>query len=267
VLEETLELSRQTLAQVEKLRREGVVTVVDEQLARSRVSELEAALAGSRAAGEAARDLLSQLLGYPAGQPLQLTDSLAPPELPDSAPPTERADLLAMQAALDAREASVLRAKSQWIPSVAAFGNLRWHDDDLGVASGPSHWTMGLVVRWVPFRGLSDVGALRRAEAEREGARAELEIAGRRAGAEVRAASAEREAAVAALHAADAGLLQAAQAARAAASRYAEGAATITELLAVRAAESSQRLTRLHALFQARAATAALQLAQGETPQ
>lgn len=265
VLEETLEVSRQTLAQVEKLRREGVVTVVDEQLARSRVSDVEAALAANRAAGEAARDLLLQLLGYSAGQPLDLTDSLTLPE-PPSIAPAERADLLALRAALDAREANVLGARSQWIPSVAAFGNLRWHDDDLGVASGPSHWTMGLVVRWVPFRGLSDLGALRRAEAEREGARAELEIAGRRAGAEVRAASAEREAAVAALRAAEAGLLQASQAARAAGSRYAEGAATITELLAVRAAESSQRLARVQALFQARVATAALQLALGETP-
>ncbi|HEY9506232.1 MAG TPA: TolC family protein, partial [Gemmatimonadales bacterium] len=47
VLREALAVARETLVQVEKLRREGVVTVVDGQLARSRVSELEAALAAA----------------------------------------------------------------------------------------------------------------------------------------------------------------------------------------------------------------------------
>jgi outer membrane protein TolC len=107
---------------------------------------------------------------------------------------------------------------------------------------------------------------LRRAQAEREAARAELEAAERRARAETRAAEAEREAARAGFAAADAALAQASQAARAASSRYAEGAAIITELLAIRAAESSQRLARLQALYQARVADAALVLALGGTP-
>ena len=122
------------------------------------------------------------------------------------------------------------------------------------------------MVRWSPFRGLSDVGLLRRAEADREAARAELEAAERRARAEVRAAQAERDAARAGFAAAEAALVQAGQAARAAGVRYAEGAALITELLAVRAAESSQRLARLQALYQARIADAALVLALGGTP-
>jgi len=107
---------------------------------------------------------------------------------------------------------------------------------------------------------------VRRATADREAARAELEAAERRAAAEVRAAAAEREAAIAGYRAADVALTQAAQAARAATARYDAGAATISELLAVRAAESSQRLARLQALYQARVADAALVLAQGGAP-
>ena len=265
VLEESLEAARQTLAQVEKLRREGVVTVVDEQLARSRVSELEASLAASRAAAVAATDLLLHLIGREPGDAVELTDSLAATEAVP-ADTGERADLGALAAALEAQEANVLRARSQWLPAVGAYGNLAWHDDALGVASGPRHWTAGVLVRWSPCRGLGDVGMLRRAQAEREAARARLEAAERRARAEVRAATAERHAARAGLQAAEAALLQAAQAARAASARYAEGAALITELLAVRAAESSQRLARLQALYQARVADAALVLALGGTP-
>jgi outer membrane protein TolC len=266
VLEESLAAARGTLAQVEKLRREGVVTVVDEQLARSRASELEAALAGSRTARTGAADLLAELLGYQPGViEFELTDSLVRPE--EAAPaPADRADLAALRAAVGARDAGVLRARSQWLPSVAAFGNLSWHDRDIGLAGGPRHWTAGLMVRWVPFRGLAGVGALRRAQADREAARAHLEAAERRAAAEVRAAEAERAAAGTVFESASIALVQVSQAARAATSRYDAGAATISELLAVRAAESSQRLALLQALYQARVAGAALVLALGGTP-
>jgi outer membrane protein TolC len=265
VLKESLAVARETLAQVEKLRHEGVVTVVDEHLARSRLSELEAALAGADAARTASDDLLLTLLGRPPGLPLELTDSLAVVET-EQADSLERADLRALRAGLRAHDAEVRRARSQWLPSLGAFGQLRWHDDDIGLASGPRHWTAGLVLRWSPFRGLGDVGLLRRAKVDREAARAELEAAKRRATAEVRAARAERDAARAGFAAAEAALAQAGQASRAAAVRYAEGAALITELLAVRAAESSQRLARLQALYQARIADAALVLALGGTP-
>lgn len=265
VLEESLAAAQQTLVQVERLRREGVVTVVDEQLARSRVSELEAAQAAASAARSAAADNLLQLLGQAPGTPVDPTDSLTLPAkvAPDSG---ARADLAALREGVAAREAAVLRARSQWLPSLGAFGSLSWHDPSAGVANGPRHWTAGLMLRWMPFRGLADVGALRRASADREAARAELEAAERRAAAEVRAAAAEREAAIAGYRAADVALTQAAQAARAATARYDAGAATISELLAVRAAESSQRLARLQALYQARVADAALVLAQGGTP-
>jgi outer membrane protein TolC len=266
VLEESLAAARRTLSQVEKLRREGVVTVVDEQLARSRVSELESAVAAATAARTAAADHLVELLGFePGAVTLELTDSL--PQPAEASPITaERADIAALQASVRAQDAAVLRARSQWLPSVAAFGSLSWHDQDIGIAGGPRRWTAGLLIRWVPFRGLADVGALRRAEADRGAARARLEATERRAAAEVRGAMVERDAARTAFDAASAALVHASQAARAATARYNEGAATISELLAVRAAESSQRLALLQARYQARVADAALVLARGGTP-
>jgi len=123
------------------------------------------------------------------------------------------------------------------------------------------------VIRWTPFRGLADVGQLSRAKAERDAARERLGDLRRRADAETRLARAERAAALASVEAADAALAGAAQAARVAGVRYAEGVATITELLAVRAAESTQRLARLQALYQARVADAALLLSLGRLPQ
>ncbi len=120
VLEESLAVARETLAQVEKLRREGVVTVVDEQLARSRVSELEAALATASASRMASADLLLALLGREPGSELELTDSLALVE-PEPADSVERADLRALRAGLSARDAEVRRARSQWLPSLGGL--------------------------------------------------------------------------------------------------------------------------------------------------
>jgi len=268
VLQEALEVARRVLAQVQSLRRNGSVTVVDEQLARARVSEVESGLAAAEAGRVAARELLLGLLGEPAGRPLLLSDTLAAPE-----PGTEtlatarRDDVAALEAAVAAADANVARAKGSWVPTAGAFGMLDWHSGGAGIAQGPRHWTAGLVIRWTPFRGLADVGQLRRAEAEREAVRERLGDLRRRADAESRIARAERIAALTSVQAADAALAGAAQAARVAGVRYAEGVATIAELLAVRAAESAQRLARLDALYRARVADAALRLSLGRLPQ
>jgi outer membrane protein TolC len=268
VLEEALEVAGRVLTQVQSLRRNGTVTVVDEQLARARVSELESGLAGAEAGRVAAADLLLAVLGEPAGRPLVLSDALTPPAPgADTLAPAGRDDVAALEAAVAAAEANVARAKGSWIPSAGAFGTLDWHSGAAGAARGPRHWTAGLMIRWTPFRGLADLGQLRRAEAERDGARARLADLRRRAEAETRLARAERAAALTSVEAADAALAGAAQTARVAGVRYAEGVATISELLAVRAAESAQRLARLHALYQMRVADAALLLSLGRLPQ
>jgi len=267
VLQESLDAARETLRQVERLRAEGMVTVVDAQLAQSRVSELAASLAAAAAARTASADLLLELLGADPGQEVVLADSLVlPTRAAGDTAGGPRPDVAALREAVAAAAAAVGRARGQWLPSLGAFGELRWHDDAIGLGAGARRWTAGIVVRWTPFAGMRDVGALRRALAERDGAQAQLARAERHARAEVRASSAEWEAAVAGYHAAEAALMQSTLAARAAAARYDAGAAVISELLAIRAAESSQRLARLQALYQARVADAALALARGGMP-
>jgi outer membrane protein TolC len=267
VLGEALDVARRVEAQVDALRRSGTVTVVDGQLARARVAELTAAVANAEAGRLAAADLLLLLLGEPAGRAVVVTDTLAAPGAePDSAPRAERADLAAFTEALAAADAGVSAARASWAPNAGAFGTLEWHDGRFRPAAGPERWTLGLVIRWTPLKGLADIGRLRRAEAERDGLRARVADARRRADAEVRAARADRTAALQSLEAANRALEGSAEAARVAEVRYREGLSTLSELLAVRAAQSAQRLARLDALYQARVAGAALRMAEGRTP-
>ena len=264
VLDTALAAGRETLRQVRALRREGVVTGVDEQLALSRVSELEAARAMADAERIGALDRLLLTLGEAPGQPVELADPL---ELATAAPDSgQRTDLEALRSALRAEEANLKRVRAQRLPSAGAFGSMAFNDRTLGAVSGPAHWTAGLMVRWTPFNGFRDLAQADRAGAEVDRAAADLSAAERGVGAEVRAAAARLAAAQVALAATNRALDYAAEAARIAAARYAGGVATISELLAVRAGESAQRLTRLDALFQARIAQAQLAVARGGNP-
>jgi outer membrane protein TolC len=270
VMDSVLAAARRTLVQVRAFRREGVVTAVDEQLALSRVSELEAAGALARADRAAAADQLLLLIGEAPGTAVEVADTIGAPASAgptDSAAALDRADLAGLEASVRATRAAADQARAQWLPSIGAFGNLDWNQGRFGAGGGPRHWTAGVMVRWTLFRGRSDVAALDRARAEQRAADEQLEAGRRAAAAEIRAATGRLEAAIAALAAAERALEQAQEAARVAEARYAGGISTISELLAVRAAEASQRLGRLEGRYHVRLAQAALVLARGGTPQ
>ncbi len=263
-LDTALGAAGETLRQVRLFRREGLVTLVDEQLAVARTSELEAARAIAEAGRIEATDRLLVLLGEQPGQAVELLDPLT---IAASASESgSRADLAALDAVLDAQQANLARARAERLPTAGAFGSVAFHDHALSAVTGPARWTAGVVVRWTPFRGLREAAEIDRARAGRDRAREDLATAERNALAEVRAAEARLAAAETALAAADRALEQAAQAARVAATRYAGGAGTISELLAIRAAESAQRQSRLDALYHARLAQAQVAVAKGGNP-
>ncbi len=264
VLDTALTAARETLRQVQSLRREGVVTAVDEQLAVARVSELEAGRAMADADRLGAVDQLLVTLGHAPGQPVDLVDPLGLSAVgPDSG---RRADLEALRQVVAAQDANLRRVRAQRLPTAGAFGTLAFNDGSLPAVSGPAHWTAGVMVKWTPFKGLRDLAQADQARAERDRSVAELSAAERNADAEVRAAEARLRAARLAVAAAERALDYSAQAARIAATRYAGGVATISELLAVRAGESAQRLARLEALFHARIAQAQVAVARGGNP-
>jgi outer membrane protein TolC len=265
VLDTALAAARQTLDQVRALRREGVVTQVDEQLVLARVSELEAQLATADADRQTAADRLLLVLGEDPGRAVELVDPLEMTTATDLGS-SSRLDVEALRQGVAAAVANIDRARFERLPSVGAFGSMSWNQPNLGIFSGSGHWTVGMAVRWSPFRGLRDRADLARARAEHELMEAELSTAQRNVSAEIRSAEARHQAAVAGVAAAERALDYAAQAARIATSRYTGGVATISELLAVRAAEATTRLARLEALYQARVAAAQLRLARGGDP-
>ncbi|MHB1327245.1 MAG: TolC family protein [Gemmatimonadales bacterium] len=263
-LDTAIAAMNETVRQVRSFRREGMVTIVDEQLAVARVSELEAARAMADAGRLEAVDRLLLLMGEDPGQTEQLTDPLGLSS--GQVEPGTRADLEAMRSMVEAQQAGLDRTRAELLPTAGAFGSVAFNDRRLAALTGPVRWTAGVVVRWAPFRGLRETAEIDRSRAGRDRAREDLAAAERSAAAQVRAAQARLTAATAALEATERALEQAAQAARVATIRYAGGAGTLSELLAVRAAESGQRQSRLEALYQARLAQAQVAVAQGGNP-
>ncbi len=128
VLDTALIAARQTLGQVRSLRREGVVTQVDEQLVLTRVSELEAQLAMAIAERQGSADRLLLALGESPGQILELTDPIEAAAADSASSP--RLDLEALRQGFAARSANVDRARFQRLPNLGAFGRAQLEPEE-----------------------------------------------------------------------------------------------------------------------------------------
>jgi outer membrane protein TolC len=174
-----------------------------------------------------------------------------------------RGDLRALQAG---EAAAVAARRSAWaaqLPQIAAFGGLSYYGHDTPWGSGSGDWTVGVAVRWNVFPALGGVGAVRKASAEQEAARARHEGARRQAEVEVltaeRLLGAARQGAVVAERAEGESREALAQAEL----RYQTGVAPITELLDVQAAATTATLNLLTARRDVLLAQAALDFAYG----
>jgi len=268
-LDTALNAARAHAAQAEALQAQGLVTGLDARLARMRASATEVERLGAAADAANAMTSLKALLDIPDDHPIVLTDSLEgalrssvdtgmfAPSLLD------RGDLRALDLGASASSAAVGRAWAAQLPSLGVFGSVAHRSGDAPWGSGSGDWTIGVALTWRPFQGLGLVGGVRRAEAERDAARARRAAAERQA--RVESAQAERAVttAQAQISVAERAVAEAAAALDQARLRYRTGASSITELLDVHAAATAAELNMLLARRDYLLARAARELAYG----
>jgi cobalt-zinc-cadmium efflux system outer membrane protein len=105
--------------------REGAAPPIDRDVALVELRRLEGERALEAGRGDAARSRLNVILGRAPNAPLTLADSLdrlAATEVPDSAPPGERADVRAAVAEVDAARAETALAAQMAKPEVSLVG-------------------------------------------------------------------------------------------------------------------------------------------------
>jgi outer membrane protein TolC len=273
-LDAALEAVEGHVTQAEAMREQGLVTGLDARMARLKASEIEVHRLAADAQAKNALSALKALLDFPDATGLTLTDDLsqisAPSVCADAAAQggsgcswDRRGDLQAYAAGVEAASKGVKKAWASQLPAVAAFGSLGHYGKDAPFGDGSGDWTFGIGVSWNPFNGLSGVGTVRAARAEKKAVEAERDAAFRQAEVEVLQAGRMLEAAQEGAEVAARAAQEAQVALEQAQARYTTGTAPITELLDVQAAYTNATLSELSARRDLLLAHAALDLAYG----
>ncbi len=133
---------------------QGLLQKSDVLNARVQVNNMESDLAKAKSGISNASDNLAILLGRPSGVVYQITDSLII-SLPDSANslvPQQRADLAAMQKAIDASGMMIRSGKMGYLPKLNAFGNYQYNDSRIA-GFGANSYFAGIQLSWDIFNG------------------------------------------------------------------------------------------------------------------
>jgi outer membrane protein TolC len=276
-LDAALEAVEGHVTQAEAMHEQGLVTGLDARMARLKASEIEVHRLAADAQAKNALSGLKAVLNLSDDTELILTDDLSHLSAPSAcAEPAlagrsdtvecswdQRGDLQAYAAGVEAASKGVKKAWASQLPAVAAFGALGHYAKDAPFGDGSGDWTFGIGVSWNPFNGLSGVGAVRAAKAEKAAVEAERSAAFRQAEVEVLQASRMLEAARRGAQVAARAAEEAQVALEQAQARYTSGTAPITELLDVQAAFTNATLSEMSARRDLLLAHAALDLAYG----
>lgn len=277
-LEAAVEAGRAHVRQAESMVEQGLVTTSDALLARVKAGEVEAQLASARGEARSAVRQLATLLGTPGSLPT-LPDTLPTPAavrtvvveraaLLDPVPPDSlesRPDVEAARLGLSAARRNVLRARSQWVPRINAFGRYDWHSP-ASPYDGDENWTVGVMAQWTPIAGAGHVAESREAAGQRAVAEAQAEAARANARLEAESSGDRLEAALERLAIAETAVAQAEEAHRIVTRRYEGELATVVELLDASATETRTRLEQAHATYTVIAEGAGRALALGMDP-
>ena len=215
----------------------------------------------------AAHGILRQVLGIDEDLELILTDRVPRPKPPPTEAPQRdevlagRLDVRALEQGVEAAGYGVMRARAAWLPNLNLFARYDRVDVNDPLSFNETGWLVAVNLRWTPFLGFSQVGALGEAQAAEAETRARLRALRQQAWAEARAEHANWQAEVKGWHAASQGVLDAEEALALTEARYAEGLDNITALLRAQAEELAARTREISARFNAVVAAERFRLA------
>ncbi|HTK20565.1 MAG TPA: TolC family protein [Mucilaginibacter sp.] len=152
VLEQALGTAKDAYRFTSDRYNQGLLQKSDVLNAHVQVNSMESDLAKAKSGIANASDNLGLLMGRPAGTIYQLTDSLVVVRAKSSETtvPLQRADLAAMQKAIDASEMMLTSVRMGYLPKLNAFGNFQYNDSRLA-AFGANSYFAGIQLSWNIF--------------------------------------------------------------------------------------------------------------------
>lgn len=252
ILNATLDDVTQIRQAVQDFYDQGLVQQSDVLNAQVQVNTVESALAKAESNILNASDALALLMNgedQPQSNVFR-TDSLeqrTAPETPATLSPL-RADIMAMQKALDASDAMVKSARMNFIPKINAFASYQFNDAQIFRFQKDSYLA-GISLSWTFFSGNQNRSKLRAAILQRERMKTELQAYTDKSSLEISKTSRDLADLRTEIKKQEASVEQAAEALRILSDRYHEGLVSTTDLLASQAQLSQQRLALAQAVM------------------
>lgn len=253
---------------IDRLVKGGVVIKSDLLSARVRLEDVRIQLLQASNAEAAALDQLHLLLGLPLSEPLDVGAPVMPTAVPGSAADlralalADNPKLKAMRGQLGASQAGVKVAKAGLYPQVGLMARQDWNDSKIGFSA--NSYTLGGSLSWTVFDGNVTRGAVDRASANHAEQQARLLQAENGIALQVDAARRKAEEAEFRLAARQLAVTSADEATRLVNKRYANGVATIAELLATQTQQDKAHADVVAAQYDLAVQRASLKLAIGK---
>lgn len=246
----------------------GVVVKSDLLSAQVRQQDTRIQLLQAQNTEATALDQLHLLLGMPLNIPLDVGASVMTPANTVSAADLQQQALTsnpgvqAQRSQVEAAQASVKVSKANLYPQLGLMARQDWNDSKLGFAA--NSYTVAGTLSWTVFDGKVTQSAVDRASAGRNEQAARLQQAENTVAADVARARRQSAEAEFSLTAREQAIESAEQATRLVDKRYANGVATITELLAAQTQLDKARADVVRAQYELAVQRASLLLALGQ---
>jgi outer membrane protein TolC len=155
VLEEALATSKSVLTYSENYFKQGLIQQSDVLNVQVQIATVESNLAKAKSNIGNASDYLSVLMGQKTGVIYTIQNSSSSTKLTSdtlTAVPSNRADFVAMQKAIEATDLMIKSSKMSYLPKLNAFGSYQLNDSRM-LGFGANAYLAGIQISWDIFKG------------------------------------------------------------------------------------------------------------------
>lgn len=240
--------------------KQGLIQQSDVLSAQVQVAAVQSRLAQAQSSIANASDVLSDLMGHKPGVIYKAADAQAglQPEPDNSAVTATRADLMAMQKAIDASDVMIKASQMSYLPKLNAFGNYQYNDNRVA-GFGANSYLVGVQLSWDIFKGNRTKNTIITQKLERDKLAQQLAQQKQQADVDVNKARRDWADAVYAAGKQKTAVEQAAEALRILQNRYEQGLVNTTDVLMAATQLSQQKFELAKAEFNSNMAQAYLQ--------
>jgi outer membrane protein TolC len=251
VLEQSRETVAENLRLTENYFGQGLLQKADLLMARVRLNEVENELQKAKSNRQNASDYLSVLMNKPLGKTYRTADSLGLMQkvVDKTALPEERADLKAMELAVDAYNNSFKADKFSFFPRLNAFGSYQLFDDQLFKADA-NGYLIGAQLSWDILNGARRFGKAHKSKAAYERSKIAYEKYLSESQLELQRALRLLEDARKAVYLNELALEQSRESYRIRKNRFTEGLEKVSDLLMAETQQSTKELQYAQAVFE-----------------